>query len=472
MGKNNRQRRKAKMKKRRARSQAGRNRADGLAGPGPHGPGCRCDEDLHAVGGDRPPPNDPVETENLLAALVEQDDGRFDRTKIVDLLLSTDASTVYRVVEAMFARQLSWLWGNHWLPGEVIRQARRSVSASGAALMSAAVAVDHERRDVETMHPRWIDHVAELDLPLMPAKGWYRLFVAEAGLSGVEAITLPTDVMRALDLGIIMDEIIPPPGTGRAVDDRSLADRQPTSDPILEKVRNLLAQAESTNFDAEAEAFTAKAQELMARHSLDEALVWERGDRSGGPVASRIAIDEPYPEAKRLLLHVVAGSLSCRSIFNVEPALSTVVGFEADVRATETLFTSLLLQAQRSLQRAAAAAPPGAHTRSRRFRSSFLTSYAGRIGERLEEINTHVRREAEAGTGADLLPVLASRSMAVDADVERRFGDLTSQSIRVGRDAAGLVAGRMAADRAELARTLVNLDDDGEGVQQPVVDAS
>ena len=41
---------------------------------------------------------------------------------------------------------------------------------------------------------------------------------------------------------------------------------------VLDKVRALLAKAESTTFDAEAEAFTAKAQELMARHRIDRAV--------------------------------------------------------------------------------------------------------------------------------------------------------------------------------------------------------
>ena len=36
-------------------------------------------------------------------------------------------------------------------------------------------------------------------------------------------------------------------------------------DGLLDKVRALLAKAESTRFEAEADAFTAKAQELMAR---------------------------------------------------------------------------------------------------------------------------------------------------------------------------------------------------------------
>ena len=44
------------------------------------------------------------------------------------------------------------------------------------------------------------------------------------------------------------------------------------SDSRLATIRGLLAKAEATEFAAEAEAFTAKASELMARYSLDEAM--------------------------------------------------------------------------------------------------------------------------------------------------------------------------------------------------------
>ena len=48
------------------------------------------------------------------------------------------------------------------------------------------------------------------------------------------------------------------------------ARRPQGADPkITERVRALLAKAESTTFPDEAEAFTAKAQELIAQHAID-----------------------------------------------------------------------------------------------------------------------------------------------------------------------------------------------------------
>ena len=47
----------------------------------------------------------------------------------------------------------------------------------------------------------------------------------------------------------------------------------PVDDKLLLRVRQMLAKAESTTYEAEAEAFTAAAQQLMARPSIDEAML-------------------------------------------------------------------------------------------------------------------------------------------------------------------------------------------------------
>ena len=43
-------------------------------------------------------------------------------------------------------------------------------------------------------------------------------------------------------------------------------------------IRALLAKAEATDFPEEAELFTAKATELIAKFSIDEALLWSASD--------------------------------------------------------------------------------------------------------------------------------------------------------------------------------------------------
>jgi hypothetical protein len=111
---------------------------------------------------------------------------------------------------------------------------------------------------------------------------------------------------------------------------------------MLTRVRALLAKAESTEFEAEVETFTAAAQSLMARHSIDVAmLAAESGGRPGteGPQGRRLSIDAPYEVPKLMLLNVVASANRCRSIWNKKLGFATVLGFTPDLHAVEVLFT-------------------------------------------------------------------------------------------------------------------------------------
>ena len=282
----------------------------------------------------------------------------------------------------------------------------------------------------------------------LPA-GWLAAWARDRQIGEWEQAHTVRSLTQTVGLMIPIQILIPPPGAS-ADDERIINLTAKTDDPLLNRVRALLAQAESTNFEAEAETFTAKAQELMTRHAIDMAMVEAGTQRSERPGAIRIPIDEPYINAKWTLLNVVAKNSRCRAVFQKYYAMASVIGFEADLDATETLFTSLLVQAQIALQSAASSAPPGTAVRSRSFRSSFLLAYAYRVGERLAEINAHVVADAEAETGRSILPVLAARSSIVDATVGQIFPNLSSMRSRAGVDPAGWASGRMAADRAKL----------------------
>src|SRR6476646_1454927 len=99
---------------------------------------------------------------------------------------------------------------------------------------------------------------------------------------------------------------------------------------MLERVRALLSKAESTTFPEEADALTAKAQELMARHAIDQAMVDAGGTGAGGrtglPTSRRIWIDNPYADGKSLLFNHVAVANRCRAVFFRSLGFMTVIG--------------------------------------------------------------------------------------------------------------------------------------------------
>jgi len=221
-------------------------------------------------------------------------------------------------------------------------------------------------------------------------------------------------------------------------------DGSATADPVLTKIRALLAKAESTTFEAEAMAFTAKAQELMTKHAVDAATVQgARSQAAGTPNVIRVPIDAPYTNAKARLLAVVASATRCRTVELGGCGLAEVIGMPCDLAAVELLFTSLLVQAQAALTRATGS--------SRAYRSSFLYAYAWRIGERLREINDAVLKDAEVEHGASFLPVLRSQAVLIDDFVDERYGKLRKVRSSRAADPAGWAGGRAAADRAKLA---------------------
>ncbi|MDO5500508.1 MAG: DUF2786 domain-containing protein, partial [Propionibacteriaceae bacterium] len=244
----------------------------------------------------------------------------------------------------------------------------------------------------------------------------------------------------------------PVPGQARPTGDAG--SHGPVDDRILARVRGLLAKAESTTFEAEAESFTAAAQSLMARHSIDLALLAAQGNPAAGdtPHAVRIGLDNPYEQAKATLLAVVADANNCRSVWAKQWSFCTVVGFPADLVAVENLFTSLLVQATAALSRQGSRTRRDGSSRTRSFRASFLMAYAGRIGERLRAATAEeaARADAEASAaGRELLPILASRRQETDDAFAEMFPRTTEVHTMIN-DREGWAAGRVAADLARL----------------------
>lgn len=224
---------------------------------------------------------------------------------------------------------------------------------------------------------------------------------------------------------------------------------------MLTRIRALLAKAEATDFPEEAESLTGKAQELMARHSIDEALLAAGAPAGEIPMAWRIGVDSPYEQAKAILLDAVATANRCRSVWNEPFGFSTVVGFETDLEAVELLYTSLLVQGTAAMTKAEARLHAGkgargaARKRTRTFRQSFLAAYAHAMGARLEaatEAQVSEAREADGG----LLPVLASREVAVSAATERLFPETVSTRLRGVSDVEGWRQGTRAAEQARV----------------------
>jgi hypothetical protein len=369
---------------------------------------------------------------------------------------------LHDLAQRRMAHDVAMVWTRGWQPFEIVRHARRTGSAAGVRLLLAAVAADHAARPPSSIDGRWASQVQALGVAADPVDpSWVRRWSEREGLAPPDEVAALLALAAMLAQAPRLDQLLPPPGAGpdwtvhgvKGGGARFGRGASPGAgvehDPVLEKVRALLAKAESTSFVAEAEAFTAKAQQLIARHAIDVAVL-AVGDTADAPSAVRLAVDDPYADPKSFLLQVVAQSGRCRAAFHPSIAMSTVVGFPSDIAGVEMMFTSLLVQAQAALAAAARTAPAGSRPRSRVFRSSFLEAYASRIGQRLQAINDATVAESTAERGPSILPALLAREAEVDDALDDLLGTLTTKVSRRTYDAAGWASGAVAADNAQL----------------------
>jgi hypothetical protein len=346
-------------------------------------------------------------------------------------------------------------WSRGWQPLDVPRAVARRLTARHATLAVDAIAEEARTSAVRggSVPGAWAAQLRDIGVTIRSENGrrnfveyWsdcQRLPLTAGLLVGIQLLAT---LVRLPALPLLM----PPPSEW----DRS--GPRPSEGPprggadgrILTKVRALLAKAESTTFEAEADALTAKAQELMARHAIDHAMVHgtEPGEAPGG---RRVAIDDPYRRAKASLLNQVAGANRCRTVWYEPFGFASVVGFPVDLDSVEVLYTSLLIQATRAMVAAGSRTDRSGRSRTRSFRLSFLVAFAGRIGERLAEATASATAEAGARHGDALLPVLAGRRAEVDDAFEATFPHVVTTNLSV-TNREGWVAGRVAADLAHL----------------------
>lgn len=216
----------------------------------------------------------------------------------------------------------------------------------------------------------------------------------------------------------------------------------------LATIRALLAKAESTTYAEEAEALTAKAQELMTRYAIDEAMLAKAsGDRSK-IIRKSIKVYAPYSEAKSSLLFAISRANDCQAVYYGSPKLRIVdiVGYESDIEFTETLFTSLLVQQAKELGRAIR--HKASHVHGKTFTNSFMLGYASEVQRRLQESKRAATASYEATTGTSTALVLRDKKQEVDREYNRLFPNTRTKTNNSSINGGAYGAGREAGARA------------------------
>jgi len=179
---------------------------------------------------------------------------------------------------------------------------------------------------------------------------------------------------------------------------------------ILDTITKLLAKAEATDYDAEAEALVAKAQQLATANAID--LASARARHAGRaartvPAQRTVRTGEPGRQGLRHAVQLIAVVAAVNDVrVDVAPGSASVVlyGFPDDLDVTERLWSSLWLQLAASAQRRLARGEhraEGVHART--WRTGYSAAFVVAVQRRLQAARASaVRAAPTGGTGAAL----------------------------------------------------------------------
>ena len=199
----------------------------------------------------------------------------------------------------------------------------------------------------------------------------------------------------------------------------------PSDNTLLLRVRKLLAKAEAAGVTPpEAEAFTAKAAELMARYGIDRALLADARPETDQPGDRVIDIPNPWARVQAHLLCGLASAMRCQCVvlpISGPGSRIHVFGYASDIERADVLYTSLLVQMWRGL----ASTNVPAWTRSpRAWRRSWLLGFATAVVSRVRTAEHQAACQATASaatSGSRTALVLADRRQVIKRAIEQAY---------------------------------------------------
>lgn len=223
---------------------------------------------------------------------------------------------------------------------------------------------------------------------------------------------------------------------------------------IADKIAKLLAKAERTDNDAEAEAFFAKAAQLQAQHEIDQSMIDAARGNDANPVEKmQFMCKGSYAKAHMYALLGMAKAMGMKGFY--VPGSSTIkvviVGHKRDLVDLETLWSSILIQMARGAKRYINGwkLDRWDFTPSERYNAqrSYMVGFGDGVAEILRRVRQDAARELEAVQGPGVGLVLVKKAEVVKHAFDTMYPNLKSgrgMKINGSAHGAGQVDGRNA----------------------------
>lgn len=223
------------------------------------------------------------------------------------------------------------------------------------------------------------------------------------------------------------------------------------SEAMIDKIRGLLAKAESTEFEGEADLLLKKAAELMAKYRIDEAVLAASGKAADDPIERRYLSVGKWDIAKGGLAVALCEAFDCHALWAKKKTLA-LIGHTSDLDTFTALFTSLEIQLDRELLKVT-----GYDTGSTRSaRSSFAYGWCSRVGARVKEhyttaLDDEMQTHNEVESSSVAL-VLKSREENVSAKYQEFYGRTPRYTYKSHRTSnySAYGQGQNAGNRADI----------------------
>lgn len=243
--------------------------------------------------------------------------------------------------------------------------------------------------------------------------------------------------------------------------------KDPKQKKMHDKIQGLLAKAESTQFEDEADALIAKAQKLRQQYRIDSVLE-ELENSLEEVIALRVRISAPWVKHQLSLLSSVAYANGGTAVLLSDFGICTVMATRDDAEHIVDLFHSLNRQRVWFMKNSDGAKLAAQDGETASYRRSFILAYASKIRELLHDANVTAAQAHDASTtnGATnqdkndseqhsyaitsrALPALARRQTQAEDALHDLFPNLSSMNLSMNH-MRGIIDGVDAAERSHL----------------------